>query len=142
MFTSLVDWFFSLSLGQAAFLVALVSILVGSFAYSFINEFIMQGGYDKRQLVLDTCDEFEFKDDPYAEINKPLDLLRRIEGGWDIKIDPMRDDIHTVKAKERILSGAPQIDPSHCTCTKCAQQHVCAFAFDAYNLDGDCLMTK
>ena len=111
------------------FLSALCSIIIGSFAYSLINEWIMQGGYDKRQLVLDTC-EFEDRDDPHAELYRCA------------AIDPMRDDIHVVKAKERILSGAPQINPAHCTCTTCGQQQHCAFAFDAYNMDGDCVMTK
>lgn len=128
---ALINWFFDLSLGQAMFFVALVSIILGSFGYSIIHEWIVQGAYDRRQLVLDT-NEFEDRDDPYAELNRDYDF------------DVLFDDIHVEHAKAVLRSrvGAPQLGPEHYTCTKCNHQLNCAFAFDGENVDGCCTMTK
>lgn len=29
-----------------------------------------------------------------------------------------------------------------CTCVECDNKHTCEFAFDPYNMDGDCLLDK
>jgi hypothetical protein len=34
------------------------------------------------------------------------------------------------------------LNPDDCTCIECSEAKTCQFAFDFYNIDGDCLMEK
>jgi hypothetical protein len=82
--------------------------------------------------LLNRIDEFEWNEDPYAVLS--------------YAVDEMRDDIHTQHAKEvlqkRAFVGALQLNIDHCTCLTCTSQQHCYWAFDPYNTDGDCIMTK
>jgi hypothetical protein len=35
-----------------------------------------------------------------------------------------------------------KVDTKRCTCLKCDHSQECPFAFDLYNVDGDCLVEK
>lgn len=73
-------------------------------------------------------DEFADRDDPYAELNQPLGLLRRIQ---------RMDDV-VIKGDDEFR----QIDLKSFTCTTCIKQNYCSWAYDLYNTDGDCLDNK
>jgi hypothetical protein len=126
------NWFLSLTTSQAIGIAFFGMIYVGCMTFwacELISKFYK---WVRREYRLSKFpDEFMYKDDPYAKLS--------------YVIDPMRDDIHVVLAKEILaarIDGAPQLSPSNSTCLKCDQQQHCAWAFDGYNTDGDCLMTK
>ena len=91
------------------------ALIMFCFFYVAIGSFIKQLAHSYRSYKLAHCDEYEFRDDP---------------------------GMYIPTVKKSFIVGAPQLSPSHCTCQSCSQQEHCAFAFDAYNMDGDCLMTK
>jgi len=50
----------------------------------------------------------------------------------DKQVYYLKDDVDTLRASYG----------TSCTCTSCSQALKCKFAFDAYNIDGDCLAEK
>jgi hypothetical protein len=126
------NWFFSLSVGQSLGVLFFGTIIVACITFMTCELTNKLYKWARREYRLSKFpDEFMYRDDPYAKLS--------------YAIDPMRDDIHVVLAKEILaarIDGAPQLSPSNCTCFKCDQQQHCAWAFDGYNTDGDCLMEK
>ena len=124
--------FYSLSASQVLGLVFFASIVIGSFIICSIGACIQL--YHKLRLehYWLHSDEFEGLDDPNAVLC--------------YTVDPMRDDIHVEHAKEvlqtRAILGVPQMSVTHSTCLYCNDVMHCPVAFDPYNMDGDCLMTK
>jgi hypothetical protein len=131
MITTISNWFLSLPVEKAialSFFIFLVSMGVTFYALEWAEKVYqwIRRQYDFNKFA----DEFEDKDDPYALLS--------------YAIDPMKDDIHVEHAKYMLGKRAALtvLDPSNYTCFNCAQQQCCPFAFDAYNMDGDCLATK
>lgn len=117
----MVDWFFSLPVEGAIFLVGMIGIIIGLTAVIATDAAVR--AVVQRRIA--GVDEFADRDDVYSLINKPLDLLRRIED--------MRDVI--IKSDDEFR----QIDMKSFTCATCNVSHLCAFAFDLFNTDGACL---
>lgn len=69
------------------------------------------------------------KNDKFIEENRIKQIEFLLRG---IK----KEDYHSVLMMiERILNGC-------CSCEHCRSNKECKYAFDMYNMDGDCLMTK
>ena len=125
------NWFLNLSLGQAIGVVFFGTILWACVVFitcELISKLYKAGRREYRLSKFP--DEFMYRDDPFALLN------------YDI--DPMKDDIHVQHAK-RVLgsrAGLTILHQSNYTCFNCSQQQDCPYAFDAYCMDGDCLMTK
>lgn len=72
-------------------------------------------------LTYDESDEYEYKDDPYAEVYP-----------WWLKVSPLTPEQEMMDRLGKTVF----------TCHKCCDKNSCRFAFDAYNTNGDCLMAK
>jgi hypothetical protein len=80
----------------------------------------------KNNIRYDETDEFEFRDDPYAE----LAPVSSYDAAYSATHPSARDFIDGVI-------------PRHWyTCHTCADAMTCDFAFDNYNLEGDCIAAK
>lgn len=124
-------FFLSLSASQVLGLVFFGSIIFACVLGMIINWATHFFGTIHRAKILARIDEFEWNEDPYAKLCYSFNV--------------MTDNIYTKQAIDLLnarLDGAPQISPTNCTCFKCNDQQHCPFAFDSYNMDGDCLMTK
>lgn len=118
------NWFLSLNLSTAIGLVFFGSILIGCLFVSATDAAVNAVVQHRIAAV----DEFAYADDAWAEISKPI-----VHG---ISIQRLSDAI--VKSDDEFR----QIDLKSFTCTTCIAQNYCAYAFDLYNTDGDCLADK
>jgi hypothetical protein len=129
--TIMTNWFLSLTTGQALGVVFFGGILIGCLVIWAIETAGYLFRYARREYRLGKFpDEHEFREDPYALLS--------------YAVDTMKDDVHVEHAKYILGKRAAisVLHPSNYTCFHCAQQQDCPFAFDAYNMDGDCLATK
>ncbi len=110
----LTNWFFSLPLESAAFLVAMVGIIIGCIVV-ILTDTAVKAVVQHR---IAGVDEFAYADDMFAMLSKPSDVIIRSNEEWHM------------------------IDMKSFTCTSCIAQNYCAFAFDLYNTDGDCIAAK
>jgi hypothetical protein len=119
----MVNYLLSLSASQALGVCIFGMILIGSAAVLFTDWCV-------RQVVqhrIAGVDEFAYADDMWA-IVAPTTMPRTAKyNGEEL---PMTDDEFRM------------IDLKSFTCTLCQHQEHCAFAFDLYNTDGDCLANK
>jgi hypothetical protein len=116
----MVNYFLSLSVSQALGVCIFGMILIGSAAVLFTDWCV-------RQVVqhrIAGVDEFAYVDDMWA-IVAPAVVPRTSK--YNGEVIPMTDDEFRM------------IDLKSFTCTKCAQSHLCAYAFDLFNTEGACL---
>lgn len=108
-------------------------ILIVVAILSIVLALIVRTQGTRRQQAFEQAvivNEFEDRDDPYSRLA--------------YVVDPMRDGIYEEQAKATLKARALYHgqSPLVFTCTTCNQQQHCGFAWDFYNVDGDCLMLK
>ncbi len=120
------NWFFSLPVAHSLSVVIIALIVIGTLAVMATDALV--------NLVVQRriagVDEFVNKDDQHAELYQPHMTF----SGLKLALDKLGvgdvDDYYR------------RVDMKSFTCTNCNQQSYCAFAFDLYNTDGDCLAAK
>ena len=102
-------------------ILAIIAIVVVATAIYATREMVRIITEALNNLTYNESDEFERRDDPYAEVYP-----------WWIKVSPLTPEQEMMD----------RLGQTAFTCHKCCDKNSCIYAFDAYNTDGDCLMTK